>query len=102
MTKFFAKSASRALGFLICKDKALGGMPFKCFTKCYNPCTACYRLWFFCMGNKGLSMCRCCAEPCLSLFSGAWEICSNPCCGRGHEMVNEKMAKDDIHGQILF
>ena len=36
MTKFVAKSASRALGFLICKDKALGGIPFKCFTKCYN------------------------------------------------------------------
>ena len=36
MTKFVAKSASHALGFLICKDKALGGMPFKCFTKCYN------------------------------------------------------------------
>ena len=24
------------MDFLICKDKALGGMPFKCFTKCYN------------------------------------------------------------------
>ena len=35
MTKFVAKSASRALGFLIYKDKALRGMPFKCFTKCY-------------------------------------------------------------------
>ena len=36
MAKSVAKSASRALGFLICKDKALGGMPFECFTKCYN------------------------------------------------------------------
>ena len=36
MTKSVAKSASRGLGFLICKDKALGGMPFECFTKCYN------------------------------------------------------------------
>ena len=37
MTKFVAKSASRALGFLICKDKALGGMPFKCFTSVITP-----------------------------------------------------------------
>ena len=36
MAKSVAKSASRALEFLICKDKALGGMPFECFTKCYN------------------------------------------------------------------
>ena len=36
MAKSVAKSASRALGFLICKDKALGRMPFECFTKCYN------------------------------------------------------------------
>ena len=36
MAKSVAKSASRALGFLICKDKALGGIPFECFTKCYN------------------------------------------------------------------
>ena len=36
ITKFVAKLASHALRFLICKVKALGGMPFKCFTKCYN------------------------------------------------------------------
>ena len=36
MAKSVAKSASRALGSLICKDKALGGMPFECFTECYN------------------------------------------------------------------
>ena len=36
MTKCVVKSDSRALGFLICEDKVLGGMPFKCFTKCYN------------------------------------------------------------------
>lgn len=36
MAKLVAQSASRALGFLICKDKTLGGMPFNCYTKCYS------------------------------------------------------------------
>ena len=36
MAKSVAKSASRAQGFLIRKNTALGGMPFECFTKCYN------------------------------------------------------------------
>ena len=31
-----AKSASRALGLLIAKSKAYGGMPFKCFRKLYE------------------------------------------------------------------
>ena len=36
MAKTVAKSASRALGLLISKDKAFGGMPFKCYTRCYD------------------------------------------------------------------
>ena len=36
MVKMIAQSASRALGLLIAKDKALGGMPYQCFSKCYN------------------------------------------------------------------
>ena len=31
-----AQLASRALGLLISKDKSFGGMPYDCFTKCYN------------------------------------------------------------------
>ena len=33
---YVAKAASRALGILIAKSKALGGMPFKCFKKLYE------------------------------------------------------------------
>ena len=33
---YVAKAASRALGVLIAKSKALGGMPFKCFKKLYE------------------------------------------------------------------
>ena len=33
---FVAKSASRALGLLICKFKSIGGMPFKVYTKLYD------------------------------------------------------------------
>ena len=36
MTKMVAQSASRALGLLIFEDKSFGGMPYDCFTKCYN------------------------------------------------------------------
>ena len=36
MTKQVAQSASRALGLLIAKDKAFGGMPYECFSKCYD------------------------------------------------------------------
>ena len=36
MLKAVAKSASRALGLLIAKDKAFGGMPYSCFQKCYD------------------------------------------------------------------
>ena len=36
MAKSVANSASGALGLLICKDKALGGMPFECCTTYYN------------------------------------------------------------------
>ena len=36
MSKTVAQSASRALGLLISKDKSFGGMPFECFTQCYN------------------------------------------------------------------
>ena len=36
MTKMVAQLASRALGLLISKDKYFGGMPYDCFTKCYN------------------------------------------------------------------
>ena len=36
MVKMMAQSASRALGLLIAKDKALGGMPYQCFSKCYD------------------------------------------------------------------
>ena len=33
---YVAKAASRALGILIAKSKALGEMPFKCFKKLYE------------------------------------------------------------------
>ena len=33
MVKMIAQSASRALGLLIAKDKALGGMPYQCVSK---------------------------------------------------------------------
>ena len=36
MSKIVAQSASRALGLLISKSKSLGGMPYECFTKCYD------------------------------------------------------------------
>ena len=36
MSKTVAQSASRALGLLISKDKYFGGIPFECFTQCYN------------------------------------------------------------------
>ena len=36
MSKVVSQSASRALGLLIAKDKAFGGMPFQCFQKCYE------------------------------------------------------------------
>ena len=36
MSKVVAQSASRALGLLISKDKYFGGMPYECFTKCYD------------------------------------------------------------------
>ena len=36
MSKMVAQSASRALGLLISKDKASGGMPYTCYTKCYD------------------------------------------------------------------
>ena len=36
MVKMIAQSACRALGLLIAKDKALGGMPYQCFSKCYD------------------------------------------------------------------
>ena len=36
MSKIVAQSARRALGLLILKSKSLGGMPYECFTKCYD------------------------------------------------------------------
>ncbi len=36
MAKVVSQSASRALGLLISKDKAAGGMPFECFSKCFE------------------------------------------------------------------
>ena len=36
MVKVTAQSASRALDLLIAKDKALDGMPYQCFLKCYD------------------------------------------------------------------
>ena len=36
MVKAVAKSASRALGRLIAKDKAFGGMPYSCLQNCYD------------------------------------------------------------------
>ena len=36
MSKMVAQSASRALGLIISKDKAFGGMPYTCYTKCYD------------------------------------------------------------------
>ena len=36
MVKMIAQSESRALGLLIAKDKTLGGMPYQCFSKCYD------------------------------------------------------------------
>ena len=66
------------------------------------------RLLFFCVGNKGLFMMLC--RIVLAVISGVWEICSNPCCGRGYRMVNtpaqtmawcnENMAQDFIHGHF--
>ena len=41
MSKVVSQSASRALGLLIAKDKAFGGMPFQCFQKCYESCNIC-------------------------------------------------------------
>ena len=35
-TKIVSQSAGRALGLLISKDKAFGGMPFECYSKCYD------------------------------------------------------------------
>ena len=34
--KVVSQSASRAFGLLISKDKAFGGMPYECFSKCYD------------------------------------------------------------------
>ena len=34
--KVVSQSASRALGLLISKDKAFGGMPYECFSECYD------------------------------------------------------------------
>ena len=34
--KVVSQSASRALGLLISKDKAFGGKPYECFSKCYD------------------------------------------------------------------
>ena len=36
MDKMITQSASRALGLLIAKVKALGGMLHQCFSKCYD------------------------------------------------------------------
>ena len=36
MTKTVAKSDCRALGLFVSKDKSIGGMPFKCSTRCYE------------------------------------------------------------------
>ena len=36
MTKHIAQSAGRALCLLIFKDKAIGGMPFHYYSKCYD------------------------------------------------------------------
>ncbi len=40
MAKSFAKSADRALGFLIAKCKSFGGMPHDGFTKLYDSLVA--------------------------------------------------------------
>ena len=90
MAKSVAKSASRALGFLICKDKALGGMPFECFTKCYNSLVQPVIDYgsSSCMGYKRLFMCRDCTIPCLSLFPLTWKISSYPCSFRRHGMAS--------------
>ena len=46
-----AQSASRALGLLIAKSKALGGMPYKVFTKLYDTMVIAFdRLWGSGMG----------------------------------------------------
>ena len=48
-----AKSARRALGLLIVKSKAYGGMPFNCFKKLYDSsiiCTTDHQLCGFDMG----------------------------------------------------
>ena len=112
MAKSVAKSASRALGFFICRDKALEGMPFECFSKCYNSLVQPVidygsSVW----GTNGYS----CVEttiPCLSLFSWTRVICSNPYSFRRHGMVNtltqtmawcnEKMAPGVVHGQLFL
>ena len=36
IAKRIAEAASRALGLLIAKDKALGRMPYKGFSKCFD------------------------------------------------------------------
>ena len=112
MAKSVAKSASRAQGFLIRKDTALGGMPFECFTKCYNSLVRPVidygsSVW----GTNGYS----CVETtvlCLSLISWTRENILQPLQFRRHWMVNtptqtmalcdEKMAQDVIHGQLFF
>ena len=33
---FNSQSAGRVLGLLMSKDNAFGGMPFECFSKCYD------------------------------------------------------------------
>ena len=112
MAKSVAKSASRALGFLICKDKALGRMPFECFTKCYNSLVQPVidygsSVW----GTNGYSCVETVQYRACRYFLGLGKICSYPCSFRRHGMVstptqtmalcNEKMAQSVIHGQLL-
>ena len=112
MAKSVAKSANRALGFLICKDKAMGGMPFKCFTKCYNSLVQPIidygsPVW----GTNGYSCVETVQDRACRYFFGlknmllplqfseTWD-----CLAPRHKQwlcVMKKMAQGVIHGQLL-
>ena len=73
-TKRVAKSASRALGLLICNDKALGVMPFECFTKCYNSLVQPVIGYFFVWGTKGYSCVDAVQNRAWGMGHGAWGL----------------------------
>ena len=112
MAKSVAKSASRALGILICKDKALGGMPFKCFTKCYNSLVQ--PIIDYCspvLGTNSYSCVETVQYRACCYFFGLENYALTPAVFRDMglfstpsqtmALCNEKMAQGVIHGQLL-